>query len=80
MQPGAGDKAALVLGRIARAVDDLADAPERWPESLDHPGRRERVVEGHTIVYRLRSRSANVAEAEVVVLRVFGPRRHRAIL
>ncbi|MFC7379053.1 type II toxin-antitoxin system RelE/ParE family toxin [Brevundimonas sp. GCM10030266] len=72
LQPGSGLKARLRMTRISRAVAELQFRPDRWPGSAK-PGLRQRVVEGHTIIYKIDEQAL-----EVTVMRVFGPRQDRA--
>ncbi|MFN3686383.1 type II toxin-antitoxin system RelE/ParE family toxin [Salinarimonas sp.] len=80
-QPGSGRQASLALRNIAAAIADLASAPFRWPESVDHPRRRVRIVRGHTIVYRVEPDDPLLPaeETRVIVLRVFQPRQNRVL-
>ncbi|WP_295708346.1 type II toxin-antitoxin system RelE/ParE family toxin [uncultured Brevundimonas sp.] len=71
-QPGSGLRARLRLAKISRALTELRFAPHRWPIG-DHPGVRERAVEGHRIFYRV-----DEVQRTVNVLRVFGPFQNRA--
>lgn len=72
-QPGAGRAAARKRSNLDRALADLGISPCRWPYR-DHRGRRQRIVEGYTIVYRVEVDTGNNDTAgDVVVIRVFGP-------
>ena len=81
-QPGAGPRAAERLRRITAALRDLGRHPLRWPEG-EHPGVRERQVEGYRILYRVASAAGDggaTAAGDVLVARVFGPGQDRSRL
>ena len=80
-QPGAGPRAAERLRRITAALRDLTRHPLRWPEG-EHPGVRERQVEGYRILYRVAATAddAGVSAGDVLVARVFGPGQDRSRL
>jgi hypothetical protein len=51
------------------------------PSGPDHPGYRNRIVEGYVIIYRVDADAgAETASGDVSVLRVFAPRQDRRIL
>ena len=77
-QPGTGPRAAERLWRVAVALRDLGRHPLRWPEG-EHPGVRERQVEGYRILYRVAAAPDNsgVIAGDVLVARVFGPGQDR---
>lgn len=81
-QAGAGARAAETLRAISAAIPELSDTPFRWPPSLDHAGRRARVVRGHTIIYRVRPDDSETPldRIRVHVLRIFRPRQSRDAL
>ena len=62
------------MAQITRALAEIQFRPDRWPAS-QFPNARERLVEGHTIVYRIDS-----SAMEVTVIRIFGPHQDRATL
>lgn len=72
LQPGSGLRARLKMARISRAIAELQFRPDRWPQS-SKPGLRQRVVEGHTIIYKMDEQAL-----EVTVMRVFGPFQDRS--
>jgi plasmid stabilization system protein ParE len=72
LQPGSGLRASLKIARISRALAELQFRPDRWPAAYV-PGFRQRVVEGHSIIYRIDSDAM-----EVTVMRVFGPFQDRS--
>ena len=82
-QPNAGPRAAERLRRIGVALRDLGLHPLRWPEG-EHPGVRERHVEGYRIFYRVApphgTGISDVAPGDVLVARVFGPGQDRRSL
>ena len=73
-QPGSGLRARLTISRITRALTELQFAPYRWPMS-EHPGVRQRLVEGHTVIYRI-----DDATLQVRIIRIFGPGQNRSTL
>ena len=73
-QPGSGLKARLKVVRIGRALTELQFRPDRWSVG-DHPGVRQRVVQGHVIVYRI-----DETAMQVRIIRVFGPFQDRSAL
>jgi len=76
-QPGAGPAAAARLTRIRAAIGDLRVTPCRWPEG-EHPGVRERPIEGHMIMYEVHPDTGDDRTAgDVAILRVFGPHQLR---
>ena len=76
-QPGAGIRAAQRLAALGAAVRDLREHPCRWPKG-EHPGLRERHVEGYRITYEVVPDTGDNATAgDVTVLRVFGPGQDR---
>ncbi len=76
-QPGAGGRAARRLAALAAAVQDLRRHPCRWPQG-EHPGVRERHVEGYRVAYEVVPDTGDDATAgDVTVLRVFGPGQDR---
>jgi plasmid stabilization system protein ParE len=80
--PGAGRRAALTRQRMDDALDDLLLHPLMWAVG-DHPGVRERPVDGYRIMYEVSttigSDRAFVA-GDVMVLRVFSPAMNRTRL
>ncbi len=74
-QPGAGRRAATRLSDIRSAIRALRSDPYRWPAG-EHAGTRDRTVAEHRIVYRIIGESRS-GDAEVEVLRVFGPGQSR---
>lgn len=72
LQPGSGLKAQLRIARISRALVELQFRPDRWPPGAVD-GTRQRLIEGHTIVYK-----CNAAAKAVTVMRVFGPFQDRS--
>lgn len=72
-QPGAGARAGLRLASLSVAVQDLRRHPCRWSAG-EHPGTRERPVEGYRIIYEVAPDTGDDATAgDVMVLRVRGP-------
>ncbi|WP_372706757.1 type II toxin-antitoxin system RelE/ParE family toxin [Brevundimonas sp.] len=71
LQPGSGLKAQLRIARISRALAELQFRPDRWPANTA-PGTRQRLIEGHTIIYKI-----DAEAMEVTVMRVFGPCQDR---
>ncbi len=78
-QSGAGPRAAGRLRRIRAALRDLGRHPLRWPEG-EHPGVRERSVDGYRILYRIVPAhvGGGAAGGDVLVARVFGPGQDRS--
>jgi len=73
-QRGAGATARQQLTAIGDAIRGLREHPTRWAFSLDHPGRRRRVVGEYVILYRVEPDTGNDKTAgDVLILRVFGP-------
>jgi plasmid stabilization system protein ParE len=73
MQLGAGNKARARLIAIRDAITALRDTPCLWPVK-DHPGIRQRPVEGYSIAYRVSPDTGHDATAgDVEIVRVFGP-------
>ena len=70
-QPGAGARAGRRWAAIRNALSALKTEPTLWAVG-DHPGVRERPVEGHRIMYEIRG-----TRGDVVILRVYGPRQDR---
>jgi len=61
------------LKAIAAAIQGLLKHPCLYRRS-EHGGRREMIVRGHLVVYRLRpDTGSNQTAGDVEVLRVFGP-------
>lgn len=76
-QEGAGRRAARRLASIGAAIEELRRHPCRWPRG-NHPGVRERHVEGYRIAYEVMPDTDSDATAGgVTVLRVFGPGQER---
>jgi len=73
-QPGSGLKARLKIIRIGRALTEHWFRLDRWPVG-DHSGVRQRLVEGHVIVYRIDESAMHVRG-----IRVFGPFQGRSTL
>lgn len=73
-QPGAGKTASVRLSHIERSIADLAHDPMQWPVG-EHPGVRERPVEGYRVMYRVHSETDTPGVVEVT--RVFGPGQDR---
>ena len=71
-QPGSGLRARLRMARISRALAELRFDPARWPTG-PHPEARQRVVEGHVIIYRLDEQARQVR-----IIRVFAPYQDRS--
>ncbi|PWC53403.1 type II toxin-antitoxin system RelE/ParE family toxin [Azospirillum sp. TSO22-1] len=76
-QPGAGPRAKRKATAIVRALREL----ERYPyigTPSDEPGLHERVVEEHTIIYRVRDDmvAAEVA-GDILVIRIWQPGQDR---
>ncbi|MDR3506723.1 MAG: type II toxin-antitoxin system RelE/ParE family toxin [Caulobacteraceae bacterium] len=79
-QSGAGGRAKARLRRITEAIKDLRRHPCRWPVG-DHPGVRERPVEGYRLMYEVAPDTGNDRSAgDVAVLRMFGPFQDRTQL
>jgi plasmid stabilization system protein ParE len=77
-QDGAGERAMRTLNGIVKAINDLPSAPLRWPVSHDHPGYRNRVIDGYVIIYRVEPPNTDeTASGLIRVLRVFAPRQDR---
>lgn len=72
LQPGSGLRANLKIARISQALAELQFKPDRWP-AAPFPEFRQRVIEGHSIIYRIDSDAM-----EVTVMRVFGPYQARS--
>ena len=72
LQPGSGLNARLKMTRNSRAVAELQFTPDRGPGSAK-PGLRQRVVEGHTIIYKIDEQAR-----EVTVMRIFGLFQNRS--
>jgi plasmid stabilization system protein ParE len=76
-QPGAGRTAKERARRIAGAIRGLRVDPAMRPRG-EIAGKRERVVEGHTIVYSVDPDTDDSrTDGDVYVLRVFGPGQNR---
>ncbi len=76
-QRGAGEVAAKRLANIRSAVKELRLYPCKWPEG-EHPGVRERPIEGYMIMYEVYpDTDDNRTAGNVEVLRVFGPHQLR---
>ncbi|WP_448190479.1 type II toxin-antitoxin system RelE/ParE family toxin [Azospirillum sp. sgz301742] len=76
-QPGSGPRAKRKASAIVRALREL----ERYPfigSPSDEPGLRERVVEEHTVIYRIQN-DADVPESagDIVVIRIWQPGQNR---
>lgn len=72
LQPGSGLKAQLKIARISRALAELQFRPDRWPAHAT-PGMRQRLIEGHVVVYKI-----DADALTVTVMRVFGPFQDRS--
>ena len=76
-QPGAGEAAAKRLKHIRSAIRELRQNPCTWHEG-EHPGVRERPVEGHMIMYEVApDTDDNRTAGDVEIIRVFGPHQLR---
>ena len=72
-QPGAGERANAVVGRILDAIEDLKERPVSWPHGR-RMYTRERPVEGHRIIYRVTpDTDDNRTAGNVQVLRIRRP-------
>jgi plasmid stabilization system protein ParE len=77
-QEGAGTRALHALNAIVTAINDLPNAPLRWPASPDQPGYRNRIVDGYVIIYRVEPPAADeTTSGSIQVLRVFAPGQDR---
>jgi plasmid stabilization system protein ParE len=78
-QPGAGRLAKERVRRISDAIRRLRFDPVIWPRG-EIPGTRERVVEGHTVVYAVDPDTNDALTAgDIMILRVFGPGQSRRV-